>query len=204
MHRRVVECTVGKYFSLLFLRFIKVYYFFDVRKVVIDMYIKIYNKNLLILLEQTNMLCGELSLQKSLLTERTVNNMHITVSKERDLKMLRQVNPYMSEYKIPREILDHMEDILDKKNLGEKGYIAVILNPIRDDNVDILDELNLNTNEIEVPDNNFFYIVIKGKKHPMKKDKRWYSYDIILPGNSGRLYVIYCMYEERLRELGVI
>lgn len=38
----------------------------------------------------------------------------------------------------------------------------------------------------------------------MKKDKRWYSYDIILPGNSGRLYVIYCMYEERLRELGVI
>ena len=99
---------------------------------------------------------------------------------------------------------DDMEDILDKKNLGEKGYIAVILNPIRDDNVDILDELNLNTNEIEVPDNNFFYIAIKGKKHPMKKDKRWYSYDIILPGNSGRLYVIYCMYEERLRELGVI
>lgn len=49
----------------------------------------------------------------------------------------------MSEYKIPREILDHMEDILDKKNLGEKGYIAVILNPIRDDNVDILDELML-------------------------------------------------------------
>lgn len=168
------------------------------------MYIKIYNKSQLILLEQINMLCGKLSLQKSLLTERTVNNMHITVSKERDLKMLRQVNPYMSEYKIPREILDHMEDILDKKNLGEKGYIAVILNPIRDDNVDILDELNLNTNEIEVPDNNFCYIVIKGKKHPMKKGKRWYSYDIILPGNSGRLYVIYCMYEERLRELGVI
>ena len=51
------------------------------------MYIKIYNENLLILLEQINMLCGELSLQKSLLTERTVNNMHITVSKERDLKM---------------------------------------------------------------------------------------------------------------------
>lgn len=88
------------------------------------MYIKIYNENLLIFLEQINMLCGELSLQKSLLAERTVNNMHITVSKERDLKMLRQVNPYMSECKIPREILDHMEDILDKKNLGEKGYIA--------------------------------------------------------------------------------
>ena len=109
--------------------------------------------------------------------------------------MLRQVNPYMSEYKIPREILDHMEDILDKKNLGEKGYIAVILNPIRDDNVDILDELNLDTNEIEVPDNNFFYIVIKGKKHPMKKDKRYTNgvftvsvYQRIVGGLSERKY----------------
>ena len=46
--------------------------------------------------------------------------MHITVTKERDLKMLRQVNPYMSEYKIPREILDHMEDILDKGIWGKK------------------------------------------------------------------------------------
>lgn len=55
-----------------------------------------------------------------------------------------------------------------------------------------------------IPDNNFFYIVIKGKKHPMKKKKRWYSYDIILPENGGRIYVIYCMYEEHLRDIGVI
>lgn len=70
--------------------------------------------------------------------------------------------------------------------------------------VDVLDELNLNCNEVEIPDNNFFYIVIKGKKHPMKKKKRWYSYDIILPENGGRIYVIYCMYEEHLRDIGVI
>lgn len=42
------------------------------------------------------------------------------------------------------------------------------------------------------------------KKHPMKKKKRWYSYDIILPENGGRIYVIYCMYEEHLRDIGVI
>ena len=87
--------------------------------------------------------------------------MHITVRKRRELKMLRQVNPYMSKYKIPREILEHVEYILDKKTLGKKGYVAIILNPIKDDEVDVLDELNLNCNEIEIPDNNFFYIVIK-------------------------------------------
>ena len=133
-----------------------------------------------------------------------MNSMHITVRKRRELKMLRQVNPYMSKYKIPREILEHVEEILDKKTLGKKGYVSIILNPIKDDEVDVLDELNLNCNEVEIPDNNFFYIVIKGKKHPMKKKKRWYSYDIILPENSGRIYVIYCMYEEHLRDIGVI
>ena len=50
-----------------------------------------------------------------------MNSMHITVRKRRELKMLRQVNPYMSKYKIPREILEHVEDILDKKDSGEKG-----------------------------------------------------------------------------------
>ncbi|MGF0103561.1 hypothetical protein [Bariatricus sp. SGI.019] len=110
----------------------------------------------------------------------------------------------MSKYKIPREILEHVEDILAKKTLGKKGYVSIILNPIKDDEVDVLDELNLNCNEVEIPDNNFFYIVIKGKKHPMKKKKRWYSYDIILPENGGRIYVIYCMYEEHLRDIGVI
>ena len=100
--------------------------------------------------------------------------------------MLRQVNPYMSKYKIPREILEHVEDILDKKTLGKKGYVAIILNPIKDDEVDVLDELNLNCNDVEIPDNNFFYIVI------------------ILPENGGRIYVIYCMYEEHLRDIGVI
>ena len=91
-----------------------------------------------------------------------MNSMHITVRKRRELKMLRQVNPYMSKYKIPREILEHVEDILDKKTLGKKGYVSIILNPIKDDEVDVLDELNLNCNEVEIPDNNFFYIVIKG------------------------------------------
>lgn len=130
--------------------------------------------------------------------------MHIEIRKKSDLKMLKQVNPYMSEYKIPRELLEHVKNILCKKNLGRDGYVAIIMNPIRDDDVDVLDELNLNRLEIEIPDNNFFYIVIKGKKHPMKKKKRWYSYDIVLPENSGRIYVSYSMYEERLKELGVI
>lgn len=57
--------------------------------------------------------------------------------------MLRQVNPYMSKYKIPREILEHVEDILDKKTLGKKGYVAIILNPIKDDALTMLGQVDI-------------------------------------------------------------
>lgn len=130
--------------------------------------------------------------------------MHVKIRKKSELNMLKQVNPYMAEYKIPRELLEHVKNILGKNDLGRDGYVAILMNPIRDEEVDIMDELNLNSQEVDIPDNNSFYIIIKGKKHPMKKKKRWYSYDIVLPKNSGRIYAIYCMSEERLKELGVL
>ena len=45
--------------------------------------------------------------------------------------MLAQVNPYMSEYKIPRELLEHVKNILGKNDLGRDGYVAILMNPIR-------------------------------------------------------------------------
>lgn len=89
--------------------------------------------------------------------------MHIKIRKKSELKMLAQVNPYMSEYKIPRELLEHVKNILGKNDLGRDGYVAILMNPIRDEDADIMDELNLNSQEVDIPDNNSFYIIIKGK-----------------------------------------
>ena len=44
--------------------------------------------------------------------------MHIKIRKKSELKMLAQVNPYMSEYKIPRQLLEHVKNILGKNDLG--------------------------------------------------------------------------------------
>lgn len=89
--------------------------------------------------------------------------MHIEIRKKSELNMLKQVNPYMAEYKIPRELLEHVKNILGKNDLGRNGYVAILMNPIRYEDADIMDELNLNSQEVDIPDNNSFYIIIKGK-----------------------------------------
>lgn len=118
--------------------------------------------------------------------------------------MLKQINPYLSCYKIPREILSHMEVILDNRDLGRNGYIAIILEPTNNDDIDIFEELNLDRTTVEIPDDNFYHIVVKGKKHPMKRNRKWYSYDISLSNRQGKVYVIYSMLDSSLKKLGVI
>ena len=130
--------------------------------------------------------------------------MHIIVRKKNELKMLRQINPYLSGYKIPREILNHMEVLLNNRNLGRNGYIAIILEPTNNDGIDILEELNLDRTAVEIPDDNFYHIVVKGKKHPMKRNRKWYSYDISLNDNREKVYVIYSMLDSQLKKLGVV
>lgn len=118
--------------------------------------------------------------------------------------MLKQINSYLSSYKIPREILNHMEVLLDNRDLGRKGYIAILLEPTNNDDIDIFEELNLDRTTVEIPDDNFYHIVIKGKKHPMKRNRKWYSYDISLSNRQGKVYVIYSMLDSSLKKLGVI
>ena len=123
--------------------------------------------------------------------------MHIAIRKRSELKMLRQINPFLTRYKIPREVLNRVEGIFSNKDLGKDGYVAIILEPINDDCSDVMEELNLDYTLVEVPDNNYYQI-------PVKRTRRWNSYDIVLSENRGKIYVIYSMTKSRLRELGVI
>lgn len=130
--------------------------------------------------------------------------MHIAIRKKCELEIVKQMNSFLEKYKIPRGVLKRVEGILDNKDLGKEGYIAVILEPVNDDSMEILEELNLDHTLVDIPDNNFYQIAVKGRKHPMKRKRMWNSYDIVLDGSRGKVYVIYSMTRKRLRELGVI
>lgn len=129
--------------------------------------------------------------------------MNIKIQEIKELNLLRRVNQLFGRYRIPEEILIHMEDILNQKNLGKEGYIALLLNPIERDAVDIIDELNLNNKEYDLLEDNYKWIQIRWGKHPMRNNRIWQIYDMILKNENGKVYVIYSLNKRRAKELGV-
>ena len=71
--------------------------------------------------------------------------MNIKIKTWEALKMLKQVNPLLTNNEIPLEILNTVEELLENKDIGRNGYISIILTPVRDDTSDNLEELNLRT-----------------------------------------------------------
>lgn len=108
------------------------------------------------------------------------------------VNVLKQVNPLFTNQGISLEILCRLEELFANKDLGRDGYVALFLEPVKEDVADILEALYLDDKYVSIPDNNMYYIDIKDKEHPMHKDRMWLSYDIFLSENRGKIYVVYC------------
>lgn len=53
--------------------------------------------------------------------------MNIKIKNAMELNLLRRINQLLGQYRIPEEIILHMEDILNKNDLGKGGYIILLL-----------------------------------------------------------------------------
>ncbi|MDE7201650.1 MAG: hypothetical protein K2O91_07045 [Lachnospiraceae bacterium] len=59
------------------------------------------------------------------------------------LILLRNINPLLGRYRLPRSILKRMDYILEEDCLGMQGFLVVILTPVRDDVREIEDAVNV-------------------------------------------------------------
>lgn len=128
--------------------------------------------------------------------------MQIKIFNQNQLSILRNINPLLKEYKIPRMVLHEIGNILEFKKASNKDYVILFLNPLRNDLIDILDRLHLYTEEVEYSENNFHTIEVKGKKHPMKKKRIWSWYDISIPNEERTIFVVYSMKKKDLKRKG--
>ena len=128
--------------------------------------------------------------------------MQIKIFNQNQLSILRNINPLLKEYKIPRMVLHEIGNILEFKKASNKDYVILFLNPLRNDLIDILDRLHLYTEEVEYSENNFHTIKVKGKKHPMKKKRIWSWYDISIPTEERTIFVVYSMKKRDLKKKG--
>ena len=119
--------------------------------------------------------------------------MQIKIFNQNQLSMLRNINPLLKEYKIPRMVLHEIGYILEFEKASDNDYVTLFLNPLRNDLIEILDRLHLYTEEVEYSENNFHTIEVKGKKHPMKKKRIWSWYDISIPNEERTIFVVYSM-----------
>ena len=127
--------------------------------------------------------------------------MNIKIKNAMELNLLRRINQLLGQYRIPEEIILHMEDILNKNDLGKGGYVILLLTPIEHNDADILDELNLNNTEFDLPDDNYNWIQVRWGRHPMRNNRVWQSYDMVLKNGSGKIYVIYSITKRKAKEL---
>ena len=127
--------------------------------------------------------------------------MNIKIKNAMELNLLRRINQLLGQYRIPEEIILHMEDILNKNDLVKGGYVILLLTPIEHDDADILDELNLNNTEFDLPDDNYNWIQVRWGRHPMRNNRVWQSYDMVLKNGSGKIYVIYSITKRKAKEL---
>ena len=69
--------------------------------------------------------------------------MYIRINSQSQLALLRNVNPYLGKYKIPREVLHEIGRIIEFEHSMKSDSIALFLQPLKNDTIDILDELHL-------------------------------------------------------------
>lgn len=74
----------------------------------------------------------------------------IKIYSESQLVLLRNINPLLGRYRIPREILEKVDYLLEMENFEGSNYILIVLSPVRNDIRDIEDAVNLYPRSIEI------------------------------------------------------
>lgn len=116
--------------------------------------------------------------------------MYIKIYNKSQLILLEQMNPLLGKYEIPLELLKKVERILTYERIGQKGFIAILLSPVKGDIQEILNVLNYyphrlkicsDAEQIEIPDNRLW----------MAKRKNWYKDCFKVKGEKSKVFVIY-------------
>ena len=114
--------------------------------------------------------------------------MYIKISKVSQLVTLRNVNPFLKKRKIPKEVLYDLQKILMDKRSSKRDYIALFLKPVKNDDTDIMDELQLYPTKAEFSDDYFYTIAVKGKKKLV-----WRCCEVKVESEMRSIFVVYPM-----------
>lgn len=124
--------------------------------------------------------------------------MHIKIYSKSQLVLLRSVNKlFRKKYRLPQGVLERIEAILMVKELGEHGFIAVLIEPVENDITEIEDELNCYPRVLKDGED-IVDVPVKETNTRMTKGKEWYMDTLKMKGEKSWIYVIYSMTIKRI------
>ena len=116
--------------------------------------------------------------------------MYIKIYNKSQLILLEQINPLLGKYRLPLELLAEVEKILACEKIGKKGFIAILLNPVKGDIQEILNVLDYYPQRLQLC-SDVEQIDISDNRLWMTKRKHWYEDCFKVKGEKSKVFVVY-------------
>lgn len=121
----------------------------------------------------------------------------IKIFSKSQLVLLRNINPLLGKYRLPKRILKRMDYILEEENLGRQGFLIAIVSPVRDDVREIEDAVNAYPYKIKFLDE----IERQEKQDADRSDgkgREWFLKKLHLQETDSYIYVLYFIRRKHL------
>lgn len=124
--------------------------------------------------------------------------MYSKIYTKSQLVLLRSVNRlFRKKYRLPQEILNRVEAILMVKDLGEHGFVAVLLDPVENDMTGIEDVLDCYPYILK-DDEDVENVSVDESDTWLTKGKEWYMDTLKIKGEKSWIYALYSMTMQRI------
>ena len=118
----------------------------------------------------------------------------IKIFSENQLLLLRNINPLLGKYKLPKRILKRMHYILEE-DLGPQGCLIVIMTPVRDDIHDIEDAVNVYPFKAQFSDSMEEQEI---KDMDYSDSREWFLEKLHIQETNSDIYVLYFILKKHL------
>ena len=116
--------------------------------------------------------------------------MYIKIYTKSQLVLLRTLNPILGKYKIPKELLEEIERILDNRVIGKKGFIALLPHATTGSLSEVEDVLNCYPQKLAIQ-GDVTDIEVKDTSTWMTRKRYWYKDFFRIRGSKDKICVLY-------------
>lgn len=116
--------------------------------------------------------------------------MYIKVYTKSQLVLLRKLNPILGKYRIPKELLEEIEQVLDNRVIGKKGFIALLPHATTGSLSEVEDVLNCYPQRLAIQ-GDVTDVEVKDTSTWMTRKRYWYKDFFRIYGSKDKICVLY-------------